>query len=307
MLQSPCRFSIVIPTYNRLDRLYNCLKAIAQLDYSREKFEVIVVDDGSKISLASVVEPFQAELNLTLLRQSNAGPASARNTGAAIAQGEFIVFTDDDCVPSSDWLSALEAQFQLNPDALVGGKTLNALPENLYSTASQLLIDYLYGYYNAETTASFFASNNFALPTATFQLLKGFNATFPLAAGEDREFCDRWLHQGYQMVYAPQVKVSHAHQLTLKTFWRQHFNYGRGAFCFHQLRTQRIDDRIRVEPISFYFNLLTYPLTQTSSQSVILLAVLLFLSQVANIAGFFRERIKPASSKNSPLSPVSLS
>ncbi|MBW4661153.1 MAG: glycosyltransferase family 2 protein [Drouetiella hepatica Uher 2000/2452] len=306
-MQEPLLFSIVIPTYNRPDRLHKCLEAISQLNYSRENFEVIVVDDGSKIPLVSVIEPLQAVLNLTLLRQANAGPASARNAGAAIAQGKFIVFTDDDCIPTSDWLAALEVQFQLTPDALVGGKTLNALPENLYSTASQLLIDYLYGYYNAEATASFFASNNFALSTATFQLLKGFDTTFPLAAGEDREFCDRWLHQGYQMVYAPQVKVYHAHQLTFKTFWRQHFNYGRGAFCFHQVRTQRIHDRIQIEPISFYFNLLTYPLTQSSSQSGILLALLLFLSQVANVAGFFRERIKPASFKNSSLSPASLS
>lgn len=294
-------FSIIIPTYNRPDRLHSCLKAIAQLDYPHENFEVIVVDDGSKMPLTSIVEPLQVDLNLTLLRQANAGPASARNAGAAIAQGKFIVFTDDDCVPTSDWLSALEAQFQLTPAALVGGKTLNALPENLHSTASQLLIDYLYDYYNAEAAASFFASNNFALPTATFQLLKGFDTTFPLAAGEDREFCDRWLHQGYQMVYVPQVKVYHAHHLTLKTFWRQHFNYGRGAFCFHQVRTQRIHNHIQIEPISFYFSLLTYPFVQSSSQSAILLAALLFVSQVANVSGFFRERMKQVVPKSSSL------
>lgn len=285
------QFSIVIPTYNRPDRLRTCLEAIAKLDYPADNFEIIVVDDGSKTLLTLVVEPLQAALNLTLLRQENAGPASARNAGAAIAQGKYIVFTDDDCIPDANWLNALDAQFQLTPNSLVGGQTLNALQENLYSTASQILIDYLYDYYNnGEANANFFASNNFALPTATFHLLNGFDTTFPLAAGEDREFCDRWLHQGYQMVYAPQVKVYHAHRLAFKTFWRQHFNYGRGAFCFHQARAQRSQGRITVESLSFYFNLLTYPFSKKSLSAALFVSALLLLSQVANVIGFFYER-----------------
>jgi GT2 family glycosyltransferase len=289
MLQALSQFSIVIPTYNRPDRLRNCLKAIAQVDYPRENFEVIVVDDGSKMLLNSVIEPFQSELSLTLLRQENAGPASARNAGAAIARGQFLVFTDDDCVPTSHWLKALDEQFQKTPDALVGGHTLNALPENIYSTASQLLIDYLYEHYNNRaTTANFFASNNFALPIQNFQNIGGFDTTFPLAAGEDREFCDRWLYAGYTMSYAPEAQVFHAHHLTLRSFWKQHFNYGRGAFYFHQLRAQRSQQQIEVEPLSFYFNLLTYPSRQSIQPLLALGAMmLLFTSQVANVAGFF--------------------
>jgi GT2 family glycosyltransferase len=52
----------------------------------------------------------------------------------------------------------------------------------------------------------------------------------PYAAGEDREFCDRWLRHGYRMAYVPKATVYHAHELTFCTFWRQHFGYGRGAF-----------------------------------------------------------------------------
>ncbi|NES72634.1 MAG: glycosyl transferase, partial [Okeania sp. SIO2D1] len=110
-------------------------------------------------------------------------------------------------------------------------------------------------------------------------------------AGEDREFCDRWLHHGYKMVTVPDAQIYHAHKLTLRSFWRQHFNYGRGAFHFHQLRAQRGIGEIKVEPFSFYYNLLSYPFLQPSErQSSLLLSMLFFLSQVANVMGFFWEK-----------------
>lgn len=288
-------FSIVIPTYNRPERLQNCLSAIAQLDYPPDRFEVIVVDDGSKTSVKSVVESVVASvgepLQITLIRQANAGPATARNTGAAQAKGKFLVFTDDDCMPAPDWLKTLEANFVQFPDCLIGGRSLNALPSNLYSTASQVLIDYLYSYFNpALNQSAFFASNNIALPSDRFQAMGGFDTSFPLAAAEDREFCDRWLQHGYCMKYAPEVQIYHAHHLTLAHFWQQHFNYGRGAFHFHRVRAQRRSEPIKVEPLSFYLNLLAYPFRQKPSHTALLLAGLFLVSQAANIAGFFSER-----------------
>ncbi|MDJ0691886.1 MAG: glycosyltransferase [Xenococcaceae cyanobacterium MO_188.B32] len=79
------KFSIVIPTYNRPERLANCLNAIAQLDYLRDRFEVIVVDDGSRMPLNPITAKFEAHLSLHLIQQCNSGPASARNAGAATA------------------------------------------------------------------------------------------------------------------------------------------------------------------------------------------------------------------------------
>lgn len=292
-------FSIVIPTYNRPERLVSCLTAIVQLDYPRDRFEVVIVDDGSNPSIEPTVTPFQAQFNLILIQQTNSGPATARNKGAAQARGQYLVFTDDDCAPLPNWLQVLESHFIANSGAIVGGHTLNALPENLYSTASQVLIDYLYQYYNANPQqAQFFASNNFALPTEVFRKVGSFDTSFPLAAGEDRELCDRLLHYGYPMSYAAAAQIHHAHALTLKKFWRQHFNYGRGAFHFHQVRARRIADKIKVEPWSFYLQLLTYPFSHPSSQPALLIAVLFVLSQVANIAGFFWERRQQSSQKH---------
>ncbi|MEC4805645.1 MAG: glycosyltransferase [Jaaginema sp. PMC 1079.18] len=284
-------FSFVIPTYNRPQRLANCLEAIAQIDYPRDRFEVVVVDDGSTVPIQPIISRFKEQLNITFISQSNAGPASARNAGVAQAQGQYIVFTDDDCQPSPDGLKNLEIQFAKTPQALIGGKTLNALPQNLCSTTSQLLIDYLYEYYNQKPgKLQFFASNNFAISKQIFQKIGGFDTNFPLAAGEDREFCDRLLQMGYNLVYASEVQVFHAHDLTLPSFWKQHFSYGRGAFYFHKVRALRNSQPIQVEPWSFYFDLLIYPFSQSVSQPKTLMTLLLFMSQLASTIGFFWER-----------------
>ncbi len=243
-------FSIVIPTYNRPERLANCLKAIANLDYSSDRFEVIVVDDGSKTPLDSVVTPLQDKIQVKLLRQANAGPAAARNRGASEARGEFLAFTDDDCQPLPDWLTQFANSLATAPQAMVGGKTINALADNPFSTASQELIDYLYEYYNpAKGKKAFFASNNIALPKSGFDSLGGFDVSFPLAAAEDRDFCDRWIER-YPMVYASDARINHYHHLNLRSFWKQHFNYGRGAFSFHRRCQQRHLAKTTKEPFT---------------------------------------------------------
>ena len=286
------KFSIVIPTYSRPQRLATCLESLTQLNYPRDRFEVIVVDDGSETPLAPVVNPFTENLKLTLLRQSNAGPASARNTGAQKARGQFIAFTDDDCSPAPDWLSIAETALAKASECMLGGLTINQLPENIFTSASQLLVDYLYGYYNRDSNnAHFFTSNNLIVPTKIFHDFGGFDDSFPLAAGEDREFCDRWSYQGYRLHYCPAIRIYHSHQLTLRTYWKQHFNYGRGAYHFHQVRATRGQKKIEVEPLSFYINLLNYPLEQIGKFKGLTLSLLFIISQVANTLGFFGEQI----------------
>lgn len=287
-------FSVIIPTRNRPARLAECLAALARLHYPRDRFEVIVVDDGSETPPEAVVAAFGDRLDVKLLTELHAGPAAARNTGAAHAKGEFLAFTDDDCTPASDWLQTLAVRLAGMPDCAIGGRTVNALPDNLYSTASQMLVDYLYEYYNADPNqARFLTSNNLAVSAGLFQEMGGFETTFPLAAGEDRELCDRWLNHGLRMTYAPEALVYHAHTHTFHTFWKQHFNYGRGASCFHRLRARRGQGRVRLEPLSFYMNLLRHPLSRKQSWRAGLLAALLVVSQGANAAGFVWEGVKP--------------
>jgi glycosyltransferase involved in cell wall biosynthesis len=285
-------FSVIVPTYNRPAQLASCLGSLAGLDYPRDRFEVIVVDDGSPVPLRGPSGGFEAPLDLTLLRQPNAGPATARNTAAARAKGKYLAFTDDDCQPADDWLQALAARFVGLPDRAIGGRTLNALPRNLYSTASQALIDYLYAYYNDDPQrATFIASNNLAVPAREFREMGGFDTAFKRSASEDRRLCDEWLHGGRQILYAPEVLVYHAHHLTLRGFWQQHFNYGRGAHSFHRARSARSGrGRPKIEPVAFYLNLLRHPCRSSRGGRALSLALLMGLSQAANAGGYFYER-----------------
>ncbi|MEB3327519.1 MAG: glycosyltransferase [Synechococcus sp.] len=285
-------FTVVVPAYNRPEALRSCLQALVGQDFDRASFEVIVVDDGSLIPLQSVLDAFDYLPSIKFIRQPNSGPAIARNVGAAHARGRFVAFTDDDCRPSPSWLSCLAMRISSLPHSLVGGYTVNALPGNLFSTASQMLIDSMYRFYNANPdSARFVASNNICLSVAQFQSLGGFDRRFRLAAAEDRDFCYRWLEDQRQIVFAPEAQVFHAHHLSLGSFFAQHYHYGRGAFFFRADRARRSRSALQLEPLGFYFGLLIDPLRQPSSQFFVLTALLVALAQVANAVGFFREAL----------------
>jgi glycosyltransferase involved in cell wall biosynthesis len=256
--------------------------------YPAQRYEVIVIDDGSKTPIAPVISSFRDRLSLILLTQQNRGPASARNAGVAEARGRYLAFTDDDCAPAPDWLQKLEERFDASSNLMIGGRTINAMTDNAYSTASQDLVSYLYDYYNADKNNAFFlTSNNIAFLAESFRTLGGFDIGYPGAAAEDRDLCDRWQSCGYGMIYAPEVIVYHRHHLNLRTFLKQHFSYGCGASRFHKARSRRSGKSLRLEPPSFYFNLMLYPFLKSKSSRPVYIAMLLALSQVGNASGFF--------------------
>ena len=286
--------SVVIPTYDRPSQLDECLKGLSLLHYPRDRFEVVVVDDGGSAPLDPIVDRFRGTMSVTLQRQVNSGPAAARNRGAALARGSFLAFIDDDCVPEPRWLEALVRQSVAAPGHLVGGQTINQLADNPYSTASQHLVSYLYGYERSgdgpQVWTSFFASNNLGVPAEEFHRIGGFDPTFPLAAGEDRDFCARWTEAGLDSIYAEDARIMHRHHLGLTSFWRQHVKYGRGAFHFRRARLERGADPAGPEPVRVYRELILYPFNHEPRARALALSSLLGLSQVANVLGYVGER-----------------
>lgn len=283
--------SVVIPTYDRPAALARCLAALEQQHYPRDRLEVIVVDDGSPTPAAIIAEQLSDDFPLVFLRQGNAGPAAARNAGASQARGTLLVFTDDDCAPNPEWLSRLVKSAGSHPGAVIGGKTVNALARNPFSTASQQLVDYLYQVFNcAESKAGWmFTSNNLALPAAKFRAIGGFAADFPRAAAEDRELCDRWQFEGNEMVYEPSALIEHFHHLSLASYVRQHFNYGRGAYEVQRLRRLR-GIASRLEPLRFYVDLVRFPFGRQPFHRAVVVTALLGVAQVANAMGYFWQR-----------------
>lgn len=284
--------SVIIPTYNRPDLLKACLESLVRQNLPTDQFEVIVVNDGGNANLEVHVERYLAQLNLRLLNQTNVGPASARNTGVASACGKFLAFTDDDCTPDPDWLVVLSSCLKSNPTGMYGGHTVNALKSNVYSAASQLLIDYLYEFYNTGSgPASFFTSNNMAMAKQQMEQLGGFDTSFPGAYGEDRELCARWLNAGFGMTYVPRAIVRHRHSLNLFTFFRQHFNYGKGAWYFRQSLARQKLAMPRMEPWSFYWKLISCA-WRKGKKPWLYLAFLMVLSQAANAFGFYYKNLR---------------
>jgi GT2 family glycosyltransferase len=285
-------FSIIVPTYNRPAELTACLDALAALDFPRDRFEVIVVDDGSEPPAAQVVGRFAHSLAVTSIRQSRSGPAGARNAGAGVASGTYLAFTDDDCRPAPGWLSAFSSVLNSQPMAMTGGGTLNALVESACSTASHLVQDLVYTHYNADPLhARFFASNNIAMSACEFRAIGGFDGCF--RTSEDRDLCDRWRASGRAMIYVPQAMVFHAHRLGLAGFWKQHVGYGRGARRFHLARRLR-DPNSSIVDGRFYWGLLRRAANAVArSRRPWSIGFLLAVWQVANLSGFLAEAFFP--------------
>ena len=284
-------FSIIIPTYERNQQLESCILSIIALKYPKYRFEVIVVDDGGEEPVRPVLSQYLEKLDLRLLYQEKAGPANARNLGAASANGEYLAFLDDDCAPDPHWLGRLAVRFNQSTCSAIGGFTVNSLPNNPFSSVSQMIVDYLYSYYNLNfENAGFLTSNNLAVSAAGFDSVGGFDTSMPLAGGEDREFCSRWIAQGYPMIFAPEAIVYHYHDLSMLTFWRQHFNYGRGSAMCNRLGVVEIDRERKFKPLSFYLNLLLHPLSAGKHGSRLSLLLLMIISQWATVMGFAREQ-----------------
>jgi GT2 family glycosyltransferase len=286
---APTRISIVVPTHGRPHFLAGCLGGLARLEYPRDRFQAIVVDDGGDGSSDAVVRPFEDRLELELVRQARAGAGAARNAGARRAHGQLLAFIDDDCVPDPGWLRELDSASARAPGHAVGGRTHNGATGNRCSIASQAVMDAFHAYCNGDgSEPRFFASNNVAFPAEQFRAAGGFETTFPYA--EDRELCDRWLHLGHRMAFAPDAVVHHLRAPSLAGFWRQHYNYGRGASHFHRARARQGRGRHVPEP-GFYPELVRSGRVHARQGGALPLAGLLALSQVANLVGFVAERL----------------
>ena len=212
------RASIIIPAYNAQKTLAECLTACLAQDYP--DFEVIVVDDGSTDHASAVAKHFEA---VRYHRQSNAGPASARNTGARLASGEILVYTDADCVPKPDWLSQLVAGFGEGIVA-VGGTYAIANPSSRLARVVQAEIAQRHRQFKGDV--DFLGSFNVAYRRAAFEAIGGFDESYRQASGEDNDLAYRLHDQSGRMVFNPKAVAAHYHPQRLLAYLRTQSRHG---------------------------------------------------------------------------------
>lgn len=278
--------TVIVPTYNRPHKLRQCLAALSRQEGG--PYPVIIVDDGGDAELDFVETEFGPWAQL--VRRQNGGPAAARNSGVAAARTELLCFTDDDCAPRPDWVRRMAMQQGGVQKRMVGGRVDNALTNDVCAEASQSMCSYLYEYFQSGgTSMAFFTTNSICCRRDDFLAIGGFDESFPRAASEDRDFGLRWRDAGGALVYDDLAVIDHYHNLSLRAFWRQHANYGRGARQLHLALDRRGDPRPKTEKLGFYIGLLLHPLRRGGRRPIVQ-SVLVGLSQVAMVAGYAEAR-----------------
>ena len=213
--------SVIVPVYNGEDTLGDCLVALQAQSLPSEQYEVIVVDDGSTDRTTEIARRH----GVRLFRQSNAGPAVARNRGAQAARGEILLFTDADCEPASDWIERMTEPF-CEPEVAGAKGVYRTRQKELVARFVQREYEDKYVRLSHQDCIDFVDTYSAAYRRDVFLANGGFDTLFPTASVEDQELSFRLARKGYRLVFAPRAAVYHRHDTTLGQYWQRKFGIG---------------------------------------------------------------------------------
>jgi glycosyltransferase involved in cell wall biosynthesis len=250
LLERAPTVSVVIPTRNRPSSLLETLTCILRSNYPGDRYEVIVVDNGSgadeRVSLAAIELPEDVEVRL--LAEPSSGGSNARNRGLEAATGEIVAFCDDDVLVDPNWIASLA--LALESGERVAGAAGLTLPREL-ETPAQVWYE---GFASANrgletrvldrrdpppdrplfpfTIGDLGSGENFAFCRELLIELGGFDpdlgSATPTHGGEDVEAMLRVLLADHQVIYEPRAIVRHAHLREFEQFERRVWGYGVG-------------------------------------------------------------------------------
>jgi GT2 family glycosyltransferase len=230
--------SVIIPTYHDWQRLSLCLERVRNALPADRFTEVIVVDNAAVHDVPGYVSVFPG---LKIIHEPRPGSYAARNRGAEVARGEWLAFTDSDCIPSGSWLTgALQVVAETNCDA-IGGKISIFKPSDGHEIA------YMYEKktaFNQEVhvPAGRCVTANFFVKRSVFSKLKGFDAS--MKSGGDWEFSSRLVKQGCKLVYGENVLVWHPSRSSLKDIFKKQRRLTAGGYSNVRLRHRHSGIRI---------------------------------------------------------------
>ena len=212
--------SIIIPALNEERMIGRCLESLAKLAFSHDRFEVLVVDNGSRDRTLDIAESFQGRLNVRVLQKTDVRISALRNLGARAAAGDILAFLDADCLAPEDWLDRI---FELAPAD--GAGVLGAhylLPEN-----STWVGRTWHRYQEAPKSGevSHVPAGDLIMRREDFLKLGGFDET--IQTNEDYELCERARKSGMHVRAFPGIGVIHLGTAqSLKVFFRKQAWHG---------------------------------------------------------------------------------
>lgn len=244
--------SLIVPTCNRTGDLQRCLEAlIPQVQSSPHPVELIVMDDSKTDETRELLARNfpQASWN----RGPQRGPAANRNSGAARSGGDWLIFVDDDCIPSSGFLAAYLKRFP-TASAFEGAIYKTPFPTSLLFEAP----------HQTEGTGRLSCSCHFAIKRAVFEEIGGFDERYLAGVyAEDTDFSARLSASSVEVIFIEEASVVHPARslpssLQLARRWegKAIFAFDQGASAFtilwrlpwHVLRV--IQSRFRRQPFN---------------------------------------------------------
>ena len=212
--------SIIIPTFNGGRRLGACLDALLP-QATRRNAEILIVNDGSTDNTLDVVQRY-AEVRT--INQANAGPAAARNRGASEAQGAILVFTDDDCVATPNWLESMLQPFE-DPQVVAAKGAYRTHQKSLTARFVQIEYEDRYRLMASFDYIDFVDTYSAAFRRDHFLEMAGYDTSFPVACAEDIELSYRMSARGWKMKFVPGAIVYHTHPDTLSRYLKKKYKF----------------------------------------------------------------------------------
>jgi glycosyltransferase involved in cell wall biosynthesis len=216
--------SVIVPVQNGADSIVRNVEALLAQDYPREKYEVIIVDNGSLDSTKELTGKYP----ITLLEENGVKNSYvARNKGISFSKGQILAFTDSDCVPDPGWLSA-GVKALLDENAYMAGGKIEFFFSEKRSAAE--LLDSLINLDNE----SYIKLRHSAQTANVFIRRDLFDKIGPFPTGQvsggDAIWTNKSWKAGFKLVYAERAVVLHPTR-NLSGLLQKHFRVGRGCIA----------------------------------------------------------------------------
>lgn len=244
--------SVVIITHNRPRLLRNCLPFLINQNYPKNKYEIVIIDDGSIENIEPVVKDFNNTGIVRLIKIKHSGCGAARNYGIKMARNEIIAFANDDYIVDKDWLREINNIFNKDTDMMGARFRRKNISRNFFSLAEQASSDsgfkiYLTIFNSKKDLVSILLAlikNTFfykekltkgpiflnvhgasALKQEVFTRIGYFDES--LKRGEDVDFVWRLRKNNIPSCYSYYLAAFHDEKIGIKRIWRQSYNNGR--------------------------------------------------------------------------------